>query len=323
MSAVTTRLADLPSLAPPHRPVVAIGTFDGVHLGHQAVIARAKAAAAGAPLVALTFEPHPRSVLKPDAPVFRLTPAPLRARLLRAAEATHVVTLAFDAELAALDADAFVRRVLVDGLGAAEVVAGYDFHFGRARSGTPGVLRALGAQHGLRVEIVEAFAEAGRPVSSSAIRQALAEGNVSAANAALGWRWFVEGEVVHGDKRGRALGYPTANLVLPPETALAHGVYAVRVRAEGTWWSGAANWGRRVQFGGDEPVLEPYLVGFSGDLYGTTIRVEFCARLRGEERFADVPALVDQMGRDVDAARAAVTAATTGPQGPLQAAAEA
>jgi riboflavin kinase/FMN adenylyltransferase len=319
----TTRLDELDRSPASGGAVVAIGTFDGVHRGHQAVIARAKAAAAGAPLVALTFEPHPRTFLKPAEPVFRLTPAPLRARLLRAAGATEVVTLAFDAELAALDAEAFVRRVLVEGLGAARVVAGYDFHFGRARSGTPGALRALGEAHGFAVDIVEALAAGGRPVSSSAVRQALAAGDVAVANAALGWRWFVEGEVVHGDKRGRALGYPTANLVLPPQTALAEGVYAVRVKAKGTWWAGAANWGRRVQFGGDKPVLEPFLVGFSGDLYGETIRVEFVARLRGEERFATVPALVEQMGRDVDAARAAVTAALAGAQGPLQAAAEA
>jgi riboflavin kinase/FMN adenylyltransferase len=318
---IVITLAELPSLAPPHQAVVAIGTFDGVHRGHQAVIARAKAA--GGAAVALTFEPHPRSMLKPDAPVFRLTPAALRARLLRAAGATEVVTLAFDAELAALDAEAFVRRVLVEGLGAARVVAGYDFHFGKGRSGTPGALRALGAQHGFVVDIVEAFSEGGRPVSSSAIRRALAAGEIPEANAALGWRWSIEGEVVHGDKRGRALGYPTANLVPPPQTVLAEGVYAVRVKAKGTWWTGAANWGRRLQFGGDKPVLEPYLVGFSGDLYGETIRVEFVARLRGEERFSGVPALVEQMGRDVDAARAAVTAALAGPQGPLQAAAEA
>lgn len=302
--------------------VVVLGNFDGVHRGHQAVITAAAevARAANAPLVVLTFEPHPRTFFRPAEPVFRLTPAPVKARLVRALGAAGMVVLPFDAALAALDAEAFVDRVLIAGLGARHVVAGFDFHFGKGRGGTPDVLKRLCEAKGVGTLLVPAFTdEGGQVVSSSRIRADLGRGAVTEANAALGWRWFVEAPVIHGDKRGRVLGYPTANMSLPPETGLALGVHAVRVRIDGTWYAGAANFGRRVQFGGGPVLLESYVLDFSGDLYGKTVRVEFCGYLRPEAAFDSVDALVAQMGHDVDAARDTVSATLAGPRTPLQA----
>jgi riboflavin kinase/FMN adenylyltransferase len=299
---------------------VAIGNFDGVHRGHQAVIAHAMAHAGEGPTVVVTFEPHPRSFFKPQEPVFRLTPSPLRERMIRALGVDHVLTLPFDAELAGLDAETFVARVLVGALRARHVVAGFDFHFGKNRGGSPAFLADAGRRLGFAVDIVDAFGDqAGTVVSSSLIRGLLAEGDITGANAELGWRWLVEGEVIHGDKRGRVLGYPTANMALPPETQLAHGVYAVRAHAAGAWYAGAANWGRRIQFGDGPSVLETYILDFSGDLYGKRIRVEFCGYLRPEAKFDSVEALVEQMGRDVDEARAIVNATILAPRTALQA----
>lgn len=299
---------------------VAIGNFDGVHRGHQAVIARAMAHAGDGPTVVVTFEPHPRTYFRPEAPVFRLTPAPVRERVLRALGVDHVLTLPFDAELAGLEPEVFVRRVLVDTLRARHVVAGYDFHFGRDRGGSPAFLSAAGARLGFQTDIVEAYGdEAGAVVSSSLVRDLLEAGDIARANAELGWRWLVEGEVVHGDKRGRVLGFPTANVELPPETRLAHGVYAVRAFANGAWYAGAANWGRRIQFGGGPALLETFILDFSGDLYGKPMRVEFCGYLRPEAKFESVEALVERMGHDVDEARAVVSATLATPRSELQA----
>ncbi len=301
---------------------VAIGNFDGVHRGHQAVIDRARAGAmrVSGPLLAVTFEPHPRTFFKPEAPVFRLTPRAAKAELLRAVGADGVVVLPFDADLANLDAPAFIDRVLSIGLGASHVVAGFDFHFGKGRTGTPQLLLNEGNARGFTTEIVSAFRdERGRVVSSSLIRDALADGDVASANDDLGWRWFVDGAVVYGDKRGRTLGYPTANMVLPPEVQLRHGVYAVRARVDGFWFSGAANYGRRPQFGDGPTLLETYICDFRGDLYGKTVRIEFCAFLRPESVFENVAALVARMDRDVADARKAVSSVLRAPRTPLQA----
>jgi riboflavin kinase/FMN adenylyltransferase len=277
---------------------VAIGNFDGVHLGHKAVLAAAREVANGGPALALTFEPHPRTFFRPEHPIPRLTP-PREKRLLLSHEALDgMVELTFDAALAGLTAEEFITAVLVDALEASAVVVGWDFHFGKNRGGSPAFLQDAGPRHGFEVRVVEAFG-GDAPVSSSRIRDLLRAGEVADANRLLGHRWFVLGDVVHGDKRGRELGYPTANIALPAETPLAHGVYAVRVAFDGVIRDGVASFGRRPQFHDDAPpLLEPYVFDFKGDLYGKTLGVEFIARLRSEQKFDSVDALVSQMHRD-------------------------
>ncbi len=283
---------------------VAIGNFDGVHLGHKAVLATARAEAGSRPALALTFEPHPRTFFRPDHPIPRLTPPPEKRLLLSRQPLQGMVELTFDAALSSLSAEEFVSRVLVGALEAEAVVVGWDFHFGKNRGGSPAFLQEAGERHGFRVRIIEPYGGQA-PVSSSAVRACLGEGDVAAANRLLGHLWFVMGEVIAGDRRGRELGYPTANLALPAETPLAHGIYAVRVAVDGAVHGGVASFGRRPQFHDDGPaLLEPYIFDFSGDLYGRTIGVEFVARLRGEERFDSTEALIAQMDRDAEAARA-------------------
>lgn len=301
---------------------VAIGNFDGVHRGHQAVIETAKRAGAAlpGPTVAMTFEPHPRSFFKPSEPVFRLTPQPVKARLLTALGLDGVIVLPFNAALASIEAEAFVDRVLIEALGARHIIAGFDFHFGRGRGGSPAFLEAQGKLKGFKTTTIGPFMdESGAIVSSSLVREALERGDVTAANADLGWRWFVEGAVIHGDKRGRVLGFPTANMALAPDCGLRHGVYAVRALIDGTWYAGAANYGRRIQFGDGPALLETHVLDFAGDLYGRTIRIEFCGFLRPEAKFESVDALVAQMGRDVEEARAIVSAVLAAPRTELQA----
>lgn len=302
--------------------VIAIGNFDGVHRGHQSVIARAIAEAKRrqVPALATTFEPHPRSFFKPDQPVFRLTPPAMKAAILTALGIDGVLALPFTASLAALEAETFVESILCKGLQANMAIAGFDFHFGKGRGGTPEFLEAAGRRHGFATAHVEAYRdEAGRIVSSTLIREALSAGDLDAAHDDLGWRWAVDGQVVHGDKRGRTLGYPTANMDLPANCLLRHGVYAVRALIDGAWYAGAAHYGRRIQFGDGAPILETHVMDFSGDLYGRTIRVELCRFLRDEARFATVDDLVVQMGRDVDSARQAVSARLRAPRTDLQA----
>lgn len=295
--------------------VVAIGNFDGVHLGHKAVLAAARDEAIGRdlPALALTFEPHPRSFFRPDLPIPRLTP-PREKRLLLSHEALEgMVELTFDAAMATLEAEEFVKDILVARLGVAAVAVGWDFHFGKNRGGTPAFLQEAGHRHGFEVRVVQPFGT-GEPVSSSAIRGLLKAGDLEKANRLLGHRWFVLGEVVHGEKRGRELGYPTANMQLPTETPLAEGVYAVRLSFDGHIYPAVANFGRRLQFHENAPpLLESYVFDFKGDLYGKTLGVEFLARLRGETKFAGVDALIAQMHKDaVEARRIA-----TGPADPL------
>lgn len=289
--------------------VVAIGNFDGVHRGHRAVldIALSVAREAGAPAYALTFEPHPRSVFNPDRPVFRLTPAEMKARVLAATGLNGVVSLPFTREFAGIEAEAFVHDILRGRLKIRHAVTGYDFHFGRARRGTPEFLEEAGRTDGFGVTIVSPENdEAGEAVSSTRIRTALAEGDIALANALLGYRWSVEAEVRHGDKRGRDLGYPTANLALPPETGLAHGIYAVRAQVDGRWIDGVASHGRRPTFDNGAPLFEVHLFDFSGDLYGRRMRVMLAAYLRPEAQFDSIEALIAQMDRDSAEARAAL-----------------
>lgn len=295
--------------------VVAIGNFDGVHRGHAVVIGRARSLAArlGRPCAVFTFEPHPRDVFRPDTPVFRLTEDAVKLGLLAELGLDGAVVLPFDRELAATTAEAFVDDILVDGLGLGGVVVGWDFHFGRGRAGSPAMLQERGAARGLAVEVVEPYGGPDEPVSSTAIRTALVQGDVERAAALLGWRWLVRGTVVHGDKRGRTLGYPTANILLPPSCGLAHGIYAVRLAVDGTVHGGVASFGRRPTFDDGAPRLEVFVFDFAGDLYGRVVDVEFCAFIRGEAKFDGVDALIAQMDRDSATARLALARAADVP----------
>jgi riboflavin kinase/FMN adenylyltransferase len=287
--------------------VVAIGNFDGVHSGHQAVLgaARAQAEHIGVPLIMLTFEPHPRTFFLPDQPLFRLTPAEIKAAVATACGVDGVLVLPFDASLSAMSADDFVGNVLIDRLAIRHAVTGYDFHFGHKRQGTPDYLQRAGVRNEFGVTIVAEHGDEGGAVSSSRIRAALTDGAVTAANQMLGWTWSVAGEIRHGEKRGRDLGYPTANMSLDPAFGLRHGIYAVRfVRADGTMHDGVASFGRRPTFDNGRPLLESHLFDFSGDLYGETALVSLVGWIRPELKFDNVDALVAQMDDDSAKARA-------------------
>jgi riboflavin kinase/FMN adenylyltransferase len=292
-----------PSLA---GAVVAVGNFDGVHRGHQHLIAVAEAQARenGGPAAVMTFEPHPQAFFRPDVPHFRLTPDPVKLAVLERLGLDGVFVRRFDAALAAMSAADFVMGLMARELGVRGVVAGHDFHFGRGREGTPAVLRDLCARAGLSCTIVSVVEEHGAPVSSSAIRAALGEGDIATANELLGYRWFVGGEVRHGDKRGRTLGFPTANIALDPACGLRHGIYAVRAAlAPGDVRHGVASFGRRPTFDDGAPLLEVYLFDFAGDLYGRSLEVEFAGFVRPEERFDSAEALVARMNEDAREAR--------------------
>ncbi|KRB49868.1 bifunctional riboflavin kinase/FMN adenylyltransferase [Rhizobium sp. Root708] len=289
--------------------VVAVGNFDGVHRGHQSVLERALdiAERRGIPALVLTFEPHPRAVFKPDAPVFRITPAPLRARILEALGFKAVVEYPFDRAFAQRTPDDFVHTVLKDWLGASEVVTGFDFHFGHNREGGPAFLMDAGQKYGFGVTLVDAFRDENADVvSSSNIRELLKGGDISAAAGMLGYHYTVEAEVIGGEKLGRQLGFPTANMRLPPEAALKAGIYAVKFRLEdGTVHDGVASYGRRPTVTDNgAPLLETYVFDFSGDLYGQICSVSFFGYLRPELKFDGLDPLVEQMNRDKEEARA-------------------
>jgi riboflavin kinase/FMN adenylyltransferase len=297
--------------------VVAIGNFDGVHRGHQMVIREAAAVAKelAAPLAVLSFEPHPRSVFRPDDPPFRLTPFRIRARQLEALGIDIHVCLHFDLDFARRSADWFAETVLAEGMGARHVAIGYDFCFGHNRQGNAETLLGYGRRHGFGVTVVtQASDESGGVYSSSRIRQLLGEGKPREAAALLGRPWEIEGRVEHGDKRGRTLDFPTANVMLGDYLRPAYGVYAVRAavdegRDAPVWRDGVANLGIRPMWQTDEPVLETFLFDFSGDLYGRHLRVQLVEFLRGERHFDGVDTLVAQMRQDTEAARAALAAA--------------
>ncbi len=288
--------------------VVAIGNFDGVHRGHKAVIAAAqsRAKALGKPAAALTFEPHPRTFFKPGEPLFRLTDEAAKLRLLAATGLDGAIVLTFDAALAKLSADEFVRRILVERFAVSGAAIGFNFHFGAKRSGSPDFLVAEGKKLGFAVDVVPRFEDGGRPVSSGPIRQALAAGELDRAAEFLGYPWFVSGAVIHGDKRGRELGFPTANLKLDAGCELRHGIYAVRVAAGGRRYDGVASFGRRPMFDNGSVLLEVFLFDFSGDLYGETIDVAFIAWLRDEQVFSSAEELTRQMREDARLAREAL-----------------
>ncbi len=285
--------------------VVAIGNFDGVHQGHRAVIAtaRERAHALARPAAALTFEPHPRSFLRPQEPLFRLTDEAAKLRLFAATGLSGAIVLRFDAALAEPSPESFVNDILLHRLGISGAVVGFDFRFGRNRTGTPDLLAAAGRQRNFTVDVVPAVEIEGLRISSGVIREALAAGHIEEANALLGYPWFVRGEVVHGDKRGRELGYPTANIRLDPACGLRHGIYAVRVGIGEVRYDGVASFGRRPMFDVGTVLLEVFLFDFAGDLYGRAIDVAFIGWIRHELVFADVAELVRCMDEDTRRAR--------------------
>jgi riboflavin kinase / FMN adenylyltransferase len=288
---------------------VGIGNFDGVHLGHQAVLAMARAAAAeiDAPLGVVTFEPHPRSYFQPDAPAFRLMTAAARARRLEKLGIRQLYELPFGNDLARMTAGEFVERVLVEGLAVRHLVAGADFRFGKGRAGDGSLLRRLGERHGFGVTIVPLVSAGEADVSSTAIRTALSEGRPEVAARMLGHWHRIEGDVAHGDKRGRGLGFPTANLDMAGLHLPRYGVYAVTADVlagpHRGRYPGAASIGERPTFGVNRPNLEVHLLDFDGELYGAPLSVALVAFLRPELRFDRVEALVEQMRRDVAEAR--------------------
>lgn len=282
---------------------VAIGNFDGIHLGHQKVIDLARGKG---PLGLVTFEPHPRQVFRPDGPAFRLMNAEARANRLAKLGVETLFELPFNRQLAAMDPAAFASVVLAQGLGVSHVVVGADFCFGKGRTGRAEDLVRLGAELGFAVTVADLVMDGEREVSSTAIRDALAAGDPAGAAAMLGHLHRIEGEVIHGEKRGRELGYPTANMSLSGLHLPRFGVYAVKVDVltgplAGSYL-GAASLGVRPQFGGEEPNLETYLFDFKGDLYGHHLSVALVAYLRPEMKFAGLPGLLQQM--DADCARA-------------------
>lgn len=287
----------------------AIGNFDGVHLGHQHVIDLARRAA---PLGVVTFEPHPRQVFAPDAPDFRLMNAAARAHRLKKLGVDLLVELPFDAGLSELSAERFARDVLSGGLGLRHVVVGADFCFGKGRAGTAAMLRDFGARFGFEVTIADLLQGDAGAVSSTAIRDALSDGNPRAAAAMLGHWHRIEGPVLHGEKRGRQLGYPTANMELNGLHVPRLGVYAVLVDVlngpNAGSYTGVANLGIRPMFERATPNLETFLFDFSGDLYGQTLSVALVEFLRPEAKFDGLDDLVIQMDADSAAARAALAA---------------
>jgi riboflavin kinase/FMN adenylyltransferase len=315
-------------IGPLYGAVVAIGNFDGVHRGHRAVIGAAlsRAAALGRKAAALTFSPHPRLFLRPQDALFQLSSERDKLRLLAASGLDGAIIATFDGALAATSAADFVERILVGRFGVGGAAIGFDFHFGHKRSGSPAYLAEQGARLGFAVDIVPPLEDEGRPVSSGAVRTALTQGKVVEAAELLGAPWFVSGEVIHGAKRGRELGFPTANLKLDPSCGLKHGIYAVRVavphsarsRASGnpgavaagaagsplargrtvTLVDGVASFGVRPMFDNGAPLLEVFLFDFAGDLYGQVIDVAFIGWIRHEQKFESVATLKRQIVAD-------------------------
>jgi riboflavin kinase/FMN adenylyltransferase len=290
---------------------VAIGAFDGVHRGHQAVIAQARAAAErlGAPLAVVSFDPHPRRWFQPEAAPFRLmTPAQM-ARAMAPLGVDRLYLLSFDAAMAAMTDEAFATEVLSDGLGIRHAAIGFDFTYGKGRTGSPEGLRRHGETLGFGVTVVDRIDDTdGLKLSSSGVREALKAGDMPRANAILGRPFAIEGPVVHGDKRGRTIGVPTANVPMGDYMRPAYGVYATRTRLpDGRLIDGVANLGVRPMYELELPLLEVWLFDFDEDLYGQTVETELVAFLRGEMAFDGLDALKVQIDADADAARAALS----------------
>jgi riboflavin kinase / FMN adenylyltransferase len=300
-----------PATAIPRGSVVAMGNFDGVHLGHRAVIAAALEMGRrhGKPALALTFEPHPRRFFSPNTPQFKLSDETAKLRLLAGTGLDGAVIMTFDKQRAGTPAQDFIHHDLIERLGISGIAVGYDFHFGKGRVGSPSLLVNEAPRLGIEVDVQAHVDIDERPVSSSAIRMALAEGQIADATAMLGGPWFVTGTVIHGEKRGRELGYPTANIRLDGNCGLRHGIYAVRVGHGERRLDGVASFGRRPTFDNGAPLLEIFLFDFQGDLYGESLDIAFIDFIREELKFSSVEALVRQMDDDSARARAALSAA--------------
>jgi riboflavin kinase/FMN adenylyltransferase len=304
-------LATDPILPPPglERAVYAIGNFDGMHRGHQAVIERAVSLARtrAVPSAILTFEPHPADYFAGHPVAFRLTPPEIKARISANLGLSGIVFFSFDYVLASMSADEFIAKVLVARLGVTAVVVGFDFHFGKGRSGSSSSLSEAGSRYGFAVEIVAKVehrtGESSRVVSSSAIRYALERGGLAAAASGLGRNYAISGKVISGRQLGRTLGVPTANITLEATNRLAHGIYAVVVRTEGRTFPGVASFGTRPTVDNGPPLLEVHLLDFRGNLYGSEIEVEFIERIREERKFESLQSLVAEMERDKERAR--------------------
>ncbi len=291
--------------------VIAIGNFDGLHRGHQAVLELAvkKSHARNVPAGLLTFEPHPRTFFAPHNPVFQITTPILKQRIAAALGLDFMATVAFDEQLAGRTPEEFAKDVLHDGFNATHVITGSDFRFGRARAGDLDVLKQLGVQYGFEVTGVSPVGQEGEDAqdfSSTSVRHALLHGNPRAAAEVLGYWWMVMGEVVSGDQRGREIGFPTANIKMSENAAPRLGIYAVRINAadgDRETWSGAGYVGRRPTFDKEEIVLEVHLFDYKGDLYGRTLMIEFIEFIRGDEKFTGIEDLVARMTIDCETAR--------------------
>jgi len=317
------QLADIPTpLGKERGSVVAIGNFDGVHRGHQSVLQQALRLAKqqDIPALVLTFEPHPRTFFNPDKPVDRLTPSAAKTEIFQMLGFDGVVSLDFNDQLSHLSAQDFITQVLVDGLGVKYVVTGENFYFGAKRGGNPQFLSQEGARLGFSTHIVKGLMDNGKGViSSSRIRQLLADGKVEEGANLLGHHYRLQAPVVVGNQLGRTLGFPTANMQVPEQTHLKTGIYAVRLRrADGRIHDGVASFGFRPTVNEvAHPLLETFVFDFDDDLYGEICSVSFFARLRGEEKFDNLEAMIAQMHRDTARARALLQAAR--PLSPLDA----
>lgn len=295
------RFEDLSTLPDDVRgQAVTIGNFDGVHRGHRMLIGRARnvAATGKKKLVLLTFEPHPRALFRPDDPPFRISPPSLKADLLENCGIDALVALPFNWDFASQSAEDFIRHVLIDGLAAHHVIVGADFCFGQLRKGTPGMINAAGIPV---TTVAPEGTTQSEKFSSSDVRQHLRQGNIDAANAILGWEWEIRGTVVRGDRRGRALGYPTANVPLGDTLHPAYGIYACKVQIEGEneWHPAATNIGIRPMFEVKVGQVEAHILGgFNRDIYGKLLRIKPVKRLRGEAKFDSLDALIAQMNKD-------------------------
>ncbi len=284
--------------------VIAIGNFDGVHRGHQALLNKAKAIAQdkAAPLGVLTFEPHPKRLFRPDDAPSRLTPRALKIWRMEEENIDALISLNFDWDFASQSAEEFIQRILIDALDACHVVVGDDFRFGQLRKGDAGSIEKAGIPVTPFGQVKD---QSGEVYSSSRIRKALRDGDIEAANQILGWNWEIRGEVVKGDQRGRGLGYPTANVKLEDTIHPAYGVYAVRVQIEGRddWLPAATNIGIRPMFEVAIAQVETFIFDFDSEIYGKTLRIQPVKRLRGEAKFNSLEELVSQMDKDCEAAR--------------------
>jgi len=294
---------------------VTVGNFDGVHLGHQAVLRQLaeRARAVGEPSTVVTFEPHPREFFDPDNAPARLSRLRDKAAAIAALGVDRLLILRFDAELTRQEPEAFVDELLLEGLGARHVVVGDDFRFGRKRRGDFALLSQAGRQQGFGVEEAATYMLDGERVSSTRVRAALAQGDLDAATRLLGGPYTIRGRVIHGEKLGRDLGFPTANLALEGYRLPTTGIFAVVACDErGRRYPGVANLGWRPTVRGKRPLLEVHAFDFAGDLYGAHLTVELLARLRPEERFDSLDALVERMHVDARQAREYLAARAAG-----------